>query len=305
MSRAAARWAALGLLATASCTPPSLTKIGGDLATQHGVVSTEQLAAITETGQAFRSSFQDLTDEEEYYLGRAVAAQILSRYRLRPEDELSAYVREVGRAVSAYSPRPETYGGYRFAILDDAAVNAFAAPGGTIFVTRGLLEMLPSEEALAGVLAHEVAHVANRHGLAAIRKSRLTEAFGILGRNAGTQLNRQELLKLTEIYEGAVGDVFRTLVESGYDRGQEQEADEAAMAIVQALQYRSDGLPTFLDALAAAGSGSGKPAMFQSHPPSSDRESRLRKLETPSRDAALDTSARDTRFRRAVALLGR
>ncbi|MBZ0268028.1 M48 family metalloprotease [bacterium] len=305
MKRAAAGCLVLGLLANAGCTPPSLTKIGGDLVTQQGVVSTEQLAAITETGQAFRSSFQDLTEEEEYYLGRAVAAQILSRYRLRPEDELSAYVREVGRAVSAYSTRPETFGGYHFAILDDAAVNAFAAPGGTIFVTSGLLAMLPGEESLAGVLAHEVAHVANRHGLSAIRKSRLTEAFGILGRNAGTQLNRQELLKLTEIYEGAVGDVFRTLVESGYDRGQEEEADEAAMAIVKSLRYRSDGLPAFLDALAAAGSGSGKLAMFQSHPPSSDRESRLRKLVTPDVDSGLDTSARDARFGRALACLGR
>lgn len=302
--RPVARFVALGLIALSGCTPPSLTKIGADLATQKGVVTADQLNALTETGQAFRSSFQDLTDEEEYYLGRAVAAQILTRYRLRPDDALSAYVREVGRAVSAYSTRPETFGGYRFAILDDAAVNAFAAPGGTIFVTSGLLAKVPSEESLAAVLAHEVAHVANRHGLAAIRKSRLTEAFGILGKNAGAQLDQKELRKLTELYEGAVGDVFRTLVESGYDRSQESEADEAAMAIVKKLRYRSDGLPAFLDALAASG-GSGGLAMFQSHPPSADRESRLRKLVTPSADAALDTGARDARFRRAVALLGR
>jgi predicted Zn-dependent protease len=305
MSRRAARWVALAVLALAGCTPSALTKVGADLATKKGVVTEQQLGAIKETGQAFRSSFQDLTDEEEYHLGRAVAAQILERYPLRADDALSAYVRRVGRAVSAYSSRPETYGGYRFAILDDPSVNAFAAPGGMIFVTRGLLALVPNEESLAAVLAHEVSHVAKRHGLATIRKSRLTDAFAILGRNAGETLDQKQLLQLVDLYDGAVGDVFRTLVESGYDRSQEQEADEAAMQIVKSLGYRSDGLPAFLDVLKSAAAGSGRPAMFQSHPSSAKREANLQKLVTPERDRELDTSARDARFRQAVAGLAR
>lgn len=299
------RGAALILLLWVGCTPSAVTKLGKDLATKKGVVTSEQLDAIEETGQAFRSSFQDLTDEEEYYLGRAVTAQILTRYPLRADDALTEYVGRVGRAVSAYSSRPEVYGGYRFAILDDASVNAFAAPGGIILVTRGLLELVPDEEALAGVLAHEVVHVAERHGLASIKKSRLTEAFAVLGRNAGTTLDRKELLQLVDLFDGAVGDVFRTLVESGYNRSQEDDADEGAMTIVKALGYRSDGLPEFLDALGAASGGSNHPAMFRSHPPSPKRESNLQRLVTPARDRGLDTSAREARFRRNLAALGR
>jgi predicted Zn-dependent protease len=146
------------LLLAAGCTASKLTKVASQVAAEQGVISEGQKGAIDRTSEAFRESFEDLTEEEEFYLGRAVAAEILARYPLRAEDDLSAYIRRVGRAVAAYSPRPETYQGYRFAILEDAQPNAFAAPGGFVFLTTGLLALVANEEQLAAVLAHEVAH---------------------------------------------------------------------------------------------------------------------------------------------------
>ncbi|MBN1826887.1 MAG: M48 family metalloprotease [Candidatus Eisenbacteria bacterium] len=289
-------------LLIAGCTATDLGKIGTSIAANQGYISDDQKGAIDRTGEAFRKSFEELTEEEEYYIGRAVAATLLGRYPLYKNDEVTGYVNRVGRAVALYSSRPEIYGGWHFAVLDVDEVNAFAAPGGTILITRGMLAILPDEDALACVLAHEVGHVAGRHGLAAIQKSRLIDAFAILGREAGTAWNKEELVKLTDLFDGAVGDVVRTLVERGYSRSQEKEADRMAVEFASAVGYRADGITRFLERMDESGSGGA--GMFATHPPAKDRIRDVEPVVKSRLAEGTDPSARTERFKRSTRSIG-
>src|SRR5262249_13609731 len=114
-----------------------------------------------------RKSFQDLDPSEGHYIGRSVAAQILAmpQYPLLQDGRITAYVNRVGQAIVLQNDGVRhTFDDYHFAVLDTAEVNAFGCPGGIVLVTRGLVQDTASEDELAAVLAHEVAHVTLRHG---------------------------------------------------------------------------------------------------------------------------------------------
>src|SRR5574340_1141221 len=97
--------------------------------------------AATGATKAAKAS-REINDSEEYYIGRAVAARILSQYPLYQNAAVTEYVNEVGQTVARKSARPNTFKGYHFAVLDTTELNAFACPGGTIFITKGLLTYL-------------------------------------------------------------------------------------------------------------------------------------------------------------------
>jgi hypothetical protein len=128
------------------------------------------LDTIKSTAETTQKAAREISDEEEYFVGRAVAARIISSYPLSVDESLTVYINKVGQAVALHSEKPYTYGGYHFALLDSDEVNAFACPGGTILITTGMLKTVRNEDELAAVLAHEIAHVNNRDGIAAIKK---------------------------------------------------------------------------------------------------------------------------------------
>ena len=105
------------------------------------------------------ASTVNLTQEQEYYLGRAVAARIMSIYPVSDDKKLTAYLNLVGQAVLAFSDSPESFRGYHFVVLKSSEFNALSAPSGFVFVSSGMIEKMPDEDALASVLAHEIAHV--------------------------------------------------------------------------------------------------------------------------------------------------
>lgn len=166
-----------------------------------GVLNQQQAHSLARVGGAVSRGFEDITPEQEYYIGRTVAAVILSTYKPYRDQSANHYVNLVGALAALASDRPETYGGYHFLILDSDEINAFAAPGGLIFVTRGMLRCCPSEDAVAAVLAHEVGHVQYQHGLQAISKARITSALTILAAESAKTLGGQELAQLTEVFE--------------------------------------------------------------------------------------------------------
>ncbi len=291
-----------GILLVAGCTG-AITKIGTSIAADKGLITEEQKGAIDRSEEAFRKRFEELTEEEEYYIGRAVAATILSRYELYENKSLTKYVNRVGRSVAIASSRPEIYNGYHFAVLDVDDVNAFATPGGFIFVTRGMLAQVPDEESLAAVLAHEVGHVAKKHGLGAIKKSRLIDAFSVLGKEAGTAWNKEELLKVTDAFDGAVGDIVRTLIEKGYSRSQEEDADRVAVAFATGIGYQADGLSRFLDQLEQSNSGSRKLGMLKTHPGAGARKKAVARAVTEHSGSGTDPAPRKARFEQAMASL--
>jgi predicted Zn-dependent protease len=244
---------------------------GTDILAGAGKISERDRAAIQKTGQAIRSSFGDITEEEEYYIGRAVAALILSRYSVYNNDQINGYVNTVGNSVVVYSDRPEIYAGYHFLILDSDEVNALSAPGGFIFITKGVLKRCRNEEMLASVLAHEVGHVCAKHGLQSIKKSRLVDAFQIIGQEAAKKYAPERLAELTGIFENVLGDIAEKLIERGYDRKYEYEADELSVKFAAKTGYNPNGLTDFLQTMISQSSGESGKGWFKTHPSAEER----------------------------------
>jgi predicted Zn-dependent protease len=260
----------------------------------------ENLKKAGQVAAVVRNTFADIKEEEEYYIGRSVAALILSRYKVYDNPGLNAYVNLLGNAVAAYSSRPEIYGGYHFLVLDTLEINALAAPGGFVFITRGLLRECRDEEMLAAVLSHEVGHVAAKHGLQSIKKSRLVDAFKMLGHEAVKKYTPAELSELTAVFEGALGDIAGSLIERGYDRKFEYEADSLSVKFSLAAGYHPGGLSDFLKNLAAReGQERGK-GWFKTHPAPKDRLSRVEKQVAGAGPLPVRDSIRMNRFKKNV-----
>jgi beta-barrel assembly-enhancing protease len=197
-------------------------------------------------GQAVAKTFQDITPEQEYYIGRAVGAIVAGKYKPYQNQKSTTYLNVLGQTLAQASDRPETFGGYHFAILESDQINAFAAPGGLIFVSRGMLRCCKNEDAVAAVLAHEIGHVVKRHGLQAIKKSRFTEAAGIIGIEAAKTMGGDNLAKASQLFEDSLMDITSTLVNNGYSRTFESEADAAAVTLLKRVGYHPNALVDML-----------------------------------------------------------
>jgi predicted Zn-dependent protease len=266
-------------------------------------LSDRDKAAIVKTSKAIRSTFADITEEEEYYIGRTVAALILSRYPVYDNKAVTSYVNTVGNAVAVYSERPEIYAGYHFLVLDSDEVNALSAPGGFIFITKGLMQRCRDEEMLACILAHEVGHVSARHGLQSIKKSRLVDAFKIIGQEAAERYAPEKLAQLTDIFENALGDIVENLIERGYDRKYEYEADKLGVQTAARTGYSPQGIMDFLQTMVEDSSKPGLKGWFQTHPSPADRMKRVGKEIEGLGSVPQKEAARTTRFQNAVKAL--
>jgi predicted Zn-dependent protease len=286
--------ASLSVFFLGSC---AVVEKGAAILEDEGRISAGDKEAIVKTSAALRKSFSDITEEEEYYLGRAVAALILAKYPVYDNAALTHYINCVGNSVVFHSGRPETYAGYHFLILDTEEVNALAAPSGFIFITKGLLKKCRDEEMLACVLAHEVGHVCAKHGLKSIKKSRLIEAFEIIGTEAAQRYGSEELLKLTKIFEDVLGDIVETLIERGYDRKYEYEADKLGVRTAAATGYCPQGLPDFLQTMAADSSDVSGKGWFKTHPGAKERIEEANKEIAFLKSVPLQEPARTERFR--------
>jgi len=263
-------------------------------------ISQRDRDAIVKTSKVIRQTFGDITEEEEYYIGRTVAAIILSRYPAYENNTLTSYMNTLGNAVAVYSDRPETYAGYHFLILDTEEVNALSAPGGFIFISKGLLKRCQDEETLACILAHEVGHVSAKHGLQSIKKSRLVDAFRLLGQEAAQRYTPEKLAQLTNIFEGVLGDIVEKLVEKGYDRKYEYEADKLGAMTATRTGYNAQGLLDFLLTMAAEEGKAGLKGWFQTHPSAKDRMSRVTKEMAKLGQLPTKQAVRTNRFQTAI-----
>lgn len=269
-----------------------------------GVLTTTGTEAqkVLEATETIRSTFADINEEEEYYIGRAVSALILSRYPVYENEALTKYINIVGNAVAVYGDRPETYAGYYFLVLDSEEVNALAAPSGFIFVTKGLLKRCRDEEMLASILAHEVGHVSAKHGLQSIKKSRLVDAFKIIGKKAAEKYGPEELSQLTSIFEGVLSDIVEKLIERGYDRKYEYEADRLSVVISSRTGYDPNGLLDFLQTM-AGDSGVSDRGWFKTHPSAEDRMEQAKKEIAALKTIAEKENVRTNRFKQEMARL--
>jgi len=257
------------------------------------------VGSISRIAQQTFQAARPLSDEEEYYIGRAVGARLLSTYPLLENDNLTAYVNLVGQTIAIHSDDPITYGGYHFAVLDTEEINAFACPGGMILITKGMIDESQNEDELAAVLAHEVAHINHRDGVAAIQKARLTGVATLIATEAAQSYSPAEISQLVSLFEGSVDDVFKTLVVNGYGKSQEYSADESALIYLSRAGYDPQALEIFLERLMKQGQASGG-GIMKTHPATGDRLERVKNEMTPGKvDEAL-VELRMERFESAV-----
>lgn len=202
---------------------------------------------IEKTAAASFKAHEKFTAENEYYLGRSVAATVLAGYKPLDDRKANEYINLLGQTLAMASDKPETFGGYHFLILDTDEINAIAAPGGFILVSRGLLDCCRDEESLAAVLAHEIAHVALDHGVKAISSARWKTAGMTAALETGKSMGGAPASEALGTFEGSITDITDKIINSGYARKQEFQADKTAIEILDRVGYNPAGLKTMLE----------------------------------------------------------
>jgi predicted Zn-dependent protease len=257
-------------------------------------VAGDRSDALSQMEGAFSKTNDDIAARDAYFLGRAVAATILTRYRLYTKKPAATrYLNQICAAITINSPMPDIYNGYHVAILDSPDMNAFATTGGHIFVCRGLMEALTNEDALAAVLAHEIAHIQLRHSIEIIKNMRLTldlsntadRAAGIAAREAG--LSQRQLL-----FADSVRDMVSALIVSGYTREQEFAADTYALKLLAGAGYSPSSMVDVLTILQQRGRAGG---FTGAHPQPAQRIGNIRR-ELPQYPVPDTRSFRASRF---------
>lgn len=296
MSRERVLWGILLLLITGLAGCAEVTKVAATVGQATGYLSHEDGEAVKRLADQTAKAVRPMTDREEYYLGRAVAATLLSRYRLYLDGPVIQYVNHIGQTTALASDHPYTYRGYHFAILDTEEVNALACPGGMIFLTSGMLKKAKNEEQLAASLAHEIAHVNRKDGLESIQKARWTQVVTLLGTEAARKFSGAELAQLVSLLEGSANDVVATLVVKGYSREQESTADRSALTFLHRAGYDPQGLTSFLSNLAHEQVGCANQGIFSTHPGMNERLSKVESVIAEKNWPLCDYSIRDRRF---------
>jgi predicted Zn-dependent protease len=208
-------------------------------------------------------SAQGIGLQEELAIGGSVAVEIVAAYGgIWKDGNATRRINFVGKTLGAMSERPELT--YYFGILNSEDINAFATPGGYVFITHGAYLACGDDDQLAGVLAHEIAHITKRHALRIISRSGVVSGLtsaAVGGAGYGE-------------FDAGIDKCSQSLLKFGYDAGTEFDADEAGAWLAYSSGYGKDGLKQFLEGLAAKSQGH---ATFSTHPKTPDRIKRLSK----------------------------
>jgi peptidase M48-like protein len=244
-------------------------------------VGAEQIGGITK-GLGIAKKANDvrelrMSDAEEQQLGANVSERIRSRYGVVQDANVHRYVALVGTALAINSTRPTLP--WTFIVLDTDGVNAFAAPGGYVHITRGALALIKSEAELAGVLGHEIIHVTEKHTVHAIQK------------NQAVQMGAAETLSgSAALMDRVVTAVYDNIVERGFGRAEENESDELGITLANKTGYAPNGLNGFLVTLKERNKdATEKRGLFASHPEMQERLDRITKLIASRKLAATAT----------------
>jgi beta-barrel assembly-enhancing protease len=247
----------LSTLFVVSTAARASAQIGGILRGANKAVDTKQ-----------KLDDMNFTDAEEKQLGEQVSQKLRARFGVYQNEAVTKYVTLVGTAVAQSSTRPNL--DWKFIVLDTDGVNAYAAPGGFVHITRGLLGLMKNEAQLAGVLGHEVTHITVKHTIRSIQK------------NKGSQLTADTAggtggLK-TAILAQVADLSFRNIFDGAFSREDEEESDEVGVRIASKLAYAPTGMAEVLKAIADRNAGrQDRNGWFSSHPAIKDRISRIEK----------------------------
>ena len=248
----------------------------------------EGLSSITQ-------SIEGIDYKSEFTIGETLALEGFKRYGMPVKNKkLQSYVNTLGNAVAKNSTRPDIP--YFFVVVDSPIYNAFACPGGIIFISSTLFQGMRDEAELACVLGHEVGHVAHKHALSSIQRAKFFEGAAKIGTvNMKGDRGKQ--------YQNMVGDLQNILFDKGLDKNMEYEADQAGMETAYRTGYDPTGLIRVLQMLQRKqATATSKGSWFSTHPPLSSRLEECAESRQKYPDAA-DMATVKTRFMRYQKLL--
>jgi len=247
---------ALGSAVSLQAAFPNLSELTDKLKKVEGTAS--------KVGQVVKGA-TGLTLEEEVAVGDAVALEIVSRYGGLWRDEAATLrVNTLGRSLARYADRQDLT--WRFGLLDSDTVNAFSAPGGRVFITRGLYKQLDMDDRLAGVLGHEIEHIDRRHAVKIIARGELLSGVSSLVSEHSSDFAQ---------FDKAISDVTTLLLEKGFDHGTEYEADQHGRSLASTTGFAPGGLRAVLVRLRQDTGGKPSREVFSTHPALAERLKRL------------------------------
>lgn len=212
-----------------------------------------------------------MSEAQEIAMGQEADPQIVAQYGLYDDKNLQAFITEKGKAMAAISHRPNL--NYEFKIVDSEILNAFAVPGGYVYFTRGIMAHFNNEAEFAGVLGHEIGHIAYRHTV--VQQSK--QLFGQLGLIAGIII-RPELGRFAEQASQGLGLLFLK-----FGRDAERESDQLGVEYSSKINYDAHQMAGFFNTLQRQGEASGAqelPDFLSTHPNPGDRNVTTNKLAT-------------------------
>lgn len=232
--------------------PPALAQIGG-------------LLGKAQKARETVDKVDDLviSDADERRLGEGISAALIDRFGVYQDAAVAKYVSLVGNVLAQASTRPNLK--WEFIVLDTDGVNAYAAPGGLVHITRGALGLIKNESELAGVLGHEITHITVKHTVRAIQKAKGTGlGAGVAGDKAGGWSGRA--------LDFGINKGYAVVFENQFDRREEMEADKVGTALANSVGYAPNGMISVLARIADRNKSQKEPnGWFASHPQLKDR----------------------------------
>ncbi len=249
---------------------PSRRHVGG------GLVIAIVLAGFALCKYYSQSQFNDITGatqhisitaDQEIQLGLQSAPSMIEQYGgLHPDEKAQRLVKQVGQQVVKKSDASQTPYQYDFHLLNDPeVVNAFALPGGQVFITAALFNKLQSEDQLAGVLGHEIGHVVARHGAERIAKEELTQ--GLTG---------AAVVASGDYSTAQAAQMIAGLINMSYGRDQELQADDLGVRFMTQAGYHPDALIGVMEILDSISGGQRQPEFLSTHPSPQNRIEKIK-----------------------------
>ena len=231
--------------------------------------ATLDLGRIFDVGKDVATASTGMEEKDEIAVGREIAGRVLGAAPLVADPGLQSYINQVGRWIALQTERPDLP--WHFGVIDSPAINAFAAPGGYVLITRGLYEILDSEAQLAGVLGHEIGHIVRRHHITVMQKSAAV--------SAGARIVQRD--SRSQFLNNLIGTGAEVMAR-GLDKSAEFESDQIGVILAARAGYSPYGLVEVLHKLAARGASDTSLALlFNTHPAPGERLSQLGDVLSP------------------------
>ncbi len=188
-------------------------------------------------------TFFDISEKDEYIIGKATAGKILSGYKILENDSITYYLNLVGNYLALHSKRPYLYKGYHFGVIDSDEPIAFSTPG-FVFLSKKLLLGLDNEDQLAALLSHEIGHIVKKHSLSYIKTAYITDIVSQKIEESASEKLREKNKKMLASISA---DIASVILKKGYSRKQEEEADFEGVNILKKAGYNPYSLLDVLD----------------------------------------------------------